>query len=320
MVRPTQWLLCGGLAAIAAAALPGCGGDEAASVGSAENQPPRIEWLTLDPADPAEGDEIRAKVRVQDPEADPVEVRFAWEVGGIPRGDGGPTLELRGVSKGTQVSVTAVASDGVAESEPLQQMVRVRNERPKLTQARIEPWESVARGEPLVLKPAGTDADGDSLTFRYEWRVNDKSVPFDGATFATAGLAPGDVVHARVVANDGEADSDPVDTARVRVIGPAPRIVSSPVGLSADGSFRYRVEVEYLDGLEGLRFGLRTAPQGMAVNPATGEIHWRPAPGQHGDHAVEIEVEDARGTKAVQAFRITVGSAAVAPPARTAEP
>jgi hypothetical protein len=57
----------------------------------------------------------------------------------------------------------------------------------------------------------------------------------------------------------------------------------------------------------------------MDVNPATGVIVWTPAPGQVGDFPVEVEVVDPRGTKAVQAFRITVGSAAAAPPARPAE-
>jgi hypothetical protein len=57
----------------------------------------------------------------------------------------------------------------------------------------------------------------------------------------------------------------------------------------------------------------------MDVNPATGVIVWTPAPGQIGDFPVEVEVVDSRGTKAIQAFRITVGSALAAPPAGRAE-
>jgi hypothetical protein len=321
MVRSTRWRRCGDSLAIALAiaGLAGCSGDETVADVVVGNQPPRIEWLRLDPDEPANGETIHAKVRAVDPEADRIDVRFAWEVGGVPRMDTGPTLELKGLAKGTPISVTAIASDGVADSEPVHQMVRIRNQRPRLTQARIEPWAGVARGETLVVKPAGTDGDDDTLAYRYRWHVNGSAVAGDTESFSTAHLSPGDVVYARVVATDGEVDSDPVDTARVRVTGPVPRIVSSPVGLAADGSFRYRVEVEHLDGVEALRFGLRAAPAGMDVNPATGEIVWTPAPGQIGDFPVEVEVVDSRGTKAVQAFRITVGSAVASPPARPAD-
>jgi hypothetical protein len=120
-------------------------------------------------------------------------------------------------------------------------------------------------------------------------------------------LALGDVVHARVVASDGESESDPIDTARVRVVGANPKIVSAPSGLSTDGTFRYTVEVEQPHGDGNLRLRLRTAPEGMWLNPASGEIAWRPEPGQTGVHPVEVEVKDSRGAVTVQAFSVSVG-------------
>lgn len=319
MMRPVRARRFGGVLAAAVTCLAGCSSDEVSVGDTGVNQPPRIEWLALEPAEPASGETIRARVRAQDPEADPVDIRYAWEVGGVPRMEAGPSIELKGLAKGTAISVTAVASDGVSESEAVEKVVRIRNQRPRLTQARIEPWESVARGETLIVKSDATDGDGDELVYRYRWHVNGSSVEGDGSSFPTANLSPGDVVYARVVAGDGEVDSDPVDTARVRVAGAVPRIVSTPVGLSADGSFRYRVEVEYIDGSDGLRFSLRESPVGMEMNPATGEVVWAPAPGQIGDFPVEIEVVDARGTKAVQAFRINVGISSNSPPASPAD-
>jgi len=320
MVRIAQPLVGLGAVWLAAVGLIGCGDDGPSSLlaDDGENRPPRIDWLNLDPPEPSPGETIRARVRAQDPEGDKMELRFEWEVGGLPRMETGPTLSLEGLAKGSEISVVAVASDGIADSEPVRMSTRIRNRRPQLTQAKIVPWEGVARGDSLTVEPGGTDPDGDLLSYRYEWRVNGEPVDVEGNVFDTKGLDPGDIVVARVIASDGESESDPVDTARVRVAGAVPRIVSSPAGLSADGSFRYQLEVEYLGRADELRYGLRKAPTGMALNPATGEITWRPTRAQTGDHEVEVEVADARGTKAVQAFRITVGSGAPAPPAHPA--
>jgi hypothetical protein len=120
-----------------------------------------------------------------------------------------------------------------------------------------------------------------------------------------------------VFASDGASESDPIDTARVRVVGANPKIVSAPSGFSTDGIFRYTVEVERLHGKGELRFRLRTAPEGMWVNPVSGEITWRSEPGQTGVYPVEVEVKDPGGAVIVQAFSVTVGKGAPipAPPA-----
>jgi hypothetical protein len=217
------------------------------------------------------------------------------------------------VRKGTRIEVVATADDGLASSAPARVAIRVRNRRPTLTEARIEPWETVDRGESLRVRADGTDPDGDLLEYRYRWRVNDEPIEAEGAELPTAEMSPGDVVHARVVASDGESESDPIDTARVRVVGSNPKIVSVPSGFSKDGTFRYTVEVEHAHGTGGLRFRLRKGPDGMWVNPVSGEVTWRPEPGQHGVHPVEVEVKDSRGTVTVQAFNVSVGESAEIP-------
>jgi hypothetical protein len=304
-------------AAIAVAWGVACGsgdGSPRASDGPAgANQKPLIEHLRLEPAEPVAGDVLRALVRARDPDGEAVEITFDWEVGGMPRSETGPEIEVPRVRKGTPIEVTATASDGIAESEPARRVIRVRNQRPTLRQARIEPWETVDLGGSLTVRADGTDPDGDLLAYHYRWRVNDQPIAAEGASLSTAGLVPGDLVQARVFASDGESESDPVDTARVRVVGANPKIVSVPSGFSEDGIFRYTVEVEHLRGDGPLRFRLRTAPEGMWVNPVSGEITWRPEPGQRGVHPVEVAVKDRRGAVTVQAFGVSVGKDAQAP-------
>jgi hypothetical protein len=299
-----------------------CGSDEGAREGwgtpAASNRQPVIQSLRLEPAQPVAGDVVRAFATARDPDGDTVEVRYDWEVGGMPSAETGPELEIPRVQKGTEIAVSATADDGLARSEPVRQQVRVRNRRPTLTQARVEPWKTVARGDVLNVTADGGDPDGDELRYHYRWRVNGEPIEAEGPSLSTAALTPGDLVYARVVAADAESESDPIDTARVRVVGANPTIVSAPSGFSPDGVFRYTIEVEQAHGGGSLRFGLRTGPDGMWVNPDSGEVTWRPTRAQRGDHDVELSVENSQGAVTVQAFSVTVARAAddpLAPPA-----
>lgn len=282
------------------------------------NQRPVIDQLRIEPEHPLPGDTVRAIARARDPDGQVVDIVFDWEVAGVPRSETGPEIEVPRVRKGTRIEVTATANDGLLESEPARRAVEVRNQRPTLTHASIEPWTTVGLGDSLSVSAEGEDPDGDLITLHYHWRVNDQPVAAEGASLSTAGLAAGDLVYARVLASDGESESDPIDTARVRVVGATPKIVSAPSEFSADGTFRYTVEVEQPNGAGGIRFGLRTAPEGMWVNPVSGEITWRPKPGQTGVHPVEVEVRDPGGAVIVQAFRVTVakGGQLPSPPAK----
>jgi hypothetical protein len=319
----TRKLLC----ALAIALVWGaaCGSDEGTPEGwgapGTSNRQPVIKHLRLEPVEPVAGDVVRAFATASDPDGDAVEVIYDWEVAGVPSAETGPEFEVPQLPKGTEIAASATADDGRTRSDPVRQRVRVRNRRPTLTQARVEPWKTVARGGVLNVSAEGTDADLDQLSFHYRWRVNGEPIEAEGPSLSTEALAPGDLVYARVVASDGTSDSDPIDTARVRVVGANPTIVSAPSGFSPDGVFRYTIEAEQPNGGGSLRFGLRTGPEGMWVNPDSGEVIWRPEPGQRGDHPVEVTAEDSQGAVTVQAFSVTVGRVAndpLAPPASLA--
>jgi len=305
---------------VALAALLGiaaCGGDESRPKASAAtlvgDQVPVIQYLRLEPTEPVAGDAIYASVKARDPDGDNVEIRYDWEVGGVPVSETGPTITLGPVPKGTQIEVTATASDGLHTSEPARGSVEVRNQRPRLTEVHIEPWDKVALGETLVVRADGIDPDGDALRFDFAWEVNGEPVDESGTSFATASLTAGDWVQARVTANDGASDSDRIATARVRVVGANPEIVSAPSGFASDGVYRYRVEVVHPDGDRSLRFELRTAPEGMKVDAISGEITWTPRADQVGEHPVEVAVRDSKDAVTVQSFSLNVGAAGGVP-------
>jgi hypothetical protein len=148
--------------------------------------------------------------------------------------------------------------------------------------------------------------------------VNDAPVPNDGDLLDTSELRPGDEIRVRAVPTDGRDEGAAVASGVVTVGAGAPRIVSEPGGLSADGSFHYRIEA-HPDGKGPLRYALREGPEGMSLDRVSGELSWQATADQGGSHRVAVAVEDPRGATTVQEFVLTVqveDSRAPAAPAR----
>jgi hypothetical protein len=170
-------------------------------------------------------------------------------------------------------------------------------------------------GDKVVVTPSGSDPDGDFVDFRFEWLVNDRRVESDGRSFQTAGLKQGDRIRVRVVATDGNSESQPVESADITVGSAHPEFVSSPPGITEEGVFRYAVEARDPDGDRNLRYRLAEGPEGMKIDEVLGEIEWRPAEDQSGLHKVSIVVRDSSRLETTQSFEVTVTKAGEPPPA-----
>jgi hypothetical protein len=83
-----------------------------------------------------------------------------------------------------------------------------------------------------------------------------------------------------------------------------PTIVSSPIIRATVGNlYVYTVEATGPDH-HAWRYALRHGPAGMIIDQARGVVTWRPeAPGAF---RVQIEIRDAHGAVATQAYRLTV--------------
>jgi hypothetical protein len=130
--------------------------EDEASDSSAEpgNRPPRIAGLQILPGLELRGEAVRARAQVEDPDGDEVEVRYTWRVNGDEVEADGPTFSTLSLQRGDTVQVQVVASDGNADSEPV--------DGPLLT---------VENGAPRILsKPAPPGPDG---AFRYQVAAED---------------------------------------------------------------------------------------------------------------------------------------------------
>ncbi len=181
------------------------------------------------------------------------------------------------------------------------------NTAPVVRSVRVEPQGEIAAGSEIELHPEAYDHDGDSISYRYLWWVNDATVPHDDPVLSTEGLRRGDRIRARVVATDGTALSVPFEAGEVTLTNAVPVIVSEPPTLGLDGHFHYEVRAEDPDGDRPLRYRLVLAPEGMRLIDSDASIEWRPDAKQAGRHVVEVVVEDTQGGSASQRFELFVG-------------
>jgi len=316
----TVVLIAGGVA---------CGGnDEAVELASpmkveqsdpsGVNHAPAIQSVRLKPAEPVDGDRVHAVVSVEDPDGDPIELGFEWRISGrlVPTGE--PSIDLKGVTKRDRIEVVVKASDGELQSSPAQAEARIANRRPTLLGIAVSPQPEVSRGEPLVATAQANDPDKDLIEYSYRWRVNGEPQTETGDTFQTDNLEKGDEIQAIVVASDGTADSDDLESVIVRIGNSHPEIVSAPGNNWTNDVFDYEIEASDPDSDGPLRYSLKAGPKGMRVDSILGKVSWQPTPDQTGVHSIEVAVSDAMGATAVQIFEITVkaaGDELAAPPA-----
>ena len=195
-------------------------------------------------------------------------------------------------------------------------MTSIRNAAPRLEGLAIEPGGPVVAGMDIVARPNARDADGDAVSFRYEWTVNGRSLREEGPVLSTRDLRRGDVAQVSVFADDGEDESEMLQSPKLAIVNAPPRIVSRPEATTEDGEFRYHVKAEDPDGDTDLQFRLEQAPDGMSVDPASGIITWQPTPGLSGTHEVSVMVDDLQGGLSRQTFEVVVHAPeGAAPPA-----
>jgi hypothetical protein len=286
-----------------------------------ENTPPQVELLVLQPEAPLPGQRIEARVEASDPDGDPVRIELEWRHGGRVIAQGPrTTLTPEGLAKGEDVVVTATASDGRDTSEPLRVSVTVGNTAPLISALYLSPDGEIGPGQEVSAAPQALDADGDELEFEYEWLLNGEVVRnANRASFATDDLRRGDRLQARVRVGDGEAWSPVAESMTLTLANRPPRILEPPELERVTGGVRGTLEAEDPDGDRTLRFRVISGPPGLAVDPVTGVMSFKPRAGTTGAQAVEIAVADGYGAESALRFELTVSQgeteARPAPPA-----
>jgi alpha-tubulin suppressor-like RCC1 family protein len=184
------------------------------------NGPPTAPGVTISPANPAPGDALTAAISgdAVDAEGDPITYRWVWLRDGAPAGTA-TTVPAGVVARGEVWEAQAFASDGRLEGPPGSDVVSVGNARPVVTLVTLEPVDPVT-GDRLFASAQATDADGDALSYSFDWYV-DGTLVQSGPSDVWDGAFRGQDVSVEVTASDAVVGSAPV-ASPTRSVGNAP--------------------------------------------------------------------------------------------------
>lgn len=130
------------------------------------NSPPWVAEARIEPAGLTTGSVARAVVRIEDPDGDPVTVRYTWYVDDRPAAEGGESYRLQGVRKGASVHFKAVPNDGSTDGGwRYSGKYKVVNSSPVVTS---DPPKSIPPDGVIVYTIIAEDPDGDPLTYTQE--------------------------------------------------------------------------------------------------------------------------------------------------------
>ncbi len=151
------------------------------------------------------------------------------------------------------------------------------------------------------------DTENEDVNFIYQWKHN--GVDIIGATEQKLDwneeFKKGDVITLEIIPYDDLTEGIWKSEGNFTIPNSPPTIVSTPPATVNGTSLNYRIDADDIDG-DTLTYSLRDAPEGMSIDPDTGEINWEYSEGDAGEYNIGIEVNDGDGGQIFQNMSVTV--------------
>lgn len=228
-------------------------------------------------------------------------VAYVWRVNDAVQVEHAAKLCTDGSRRGDQVSVTVTGGD---DQEGYSELT-LGNSPPTVAEVTSEP-KLFYRGVDVTVTPVGQDRDGDSLSYKYQWRINGKTNPVDdGPTLAGDRFSKGDRLVVEITANDGYEDGPTSRSREIVVPNAPPQFVSEPPKILPLPDFKYQPQATDPDD-DPLTFALLEGPEGMEIDAQSGLLTWQLPEKLTGSISVKVQVQDADGASAVQSFTLAL--------------
>lgn len=243
-------------------------------------------------------------VSVKSPPKQGAEVLLVrWFVNGSEQ-ESGPLLSPSRFQRGDRIRANVKLSTGGGEILLTTPEVVAGNALPGVTDARIEPLAPFSGSTARAVVQA-RDPDGDPLTFKYKWYVNDSPVAGNSDALTLTGVKKGSWVHVTITPNDGFADGAWRDSPRYQVVNALPVVKSVlPKELPPGRRFTYRIVAEDPDG-DPLTYALTKAPPGMILRGDT--LEWQvPEESIGANVEAVVVISDNDGGQTVQSISMTI--------------
>lgn len=304
------------MASFALALAAGCSSREqpAGRTGTLNNHPPVVTSASILPVPIVLSNPLAVRVEAQDPDQQSVTFRYRWLINKqVVAGQTGATLPPGLLKRGDQVAVEVVPSDGFIEGAAfMTAAMPVVNTPPVIQHASID-IDASTRGSQLVAHVEVADPDHDIFTITYRWTKNEMVIQ-DGESnrLNVDGLSAKDLIQVEVTASDGAPNGVSSRSGRFQLANSAPTITSSPPLTGGDGQYAYLVQATDVDG-DPITYALETAPSGMSIDAATGQVRWLVPANLRGAHRIRVIAQDDRGGIAAQEFDLSLVPPSVLP-------
>ena len=151
------------------------------------------------------------------------------------------------------------------------------------------------------------DEENEDVNFIYQWKHN--GIDIIGATEQKLAwneeFRKGDLITLEIIPYDDMTEGIWKMDGNFTIPNSPPAIDTTPPGTITGNNFSYKVEATDLDG-DILSYTIQDAPDGMIINPETGEINWEYGIEDEGEYKIGIVVSDGDGGQAFQELTVTV--------------
>ena len=190
------------------------------------NTAPVMTGVTLTPVTAYETTTLTCTPAATDGDGDAVTFSYAWTVNGSAIAPTTSTLTGTHFDKTDSVACAATPDDGTGSGAAMSSAaVTVQNSLPVASAVALTPT-AASESSTLTCAPSGSDADGTTLSYTYNWYVNGALIAPTTSTLTGTYFNNGNTVYCQATANDGSATSAAVASNTVTISNSAPVISS----------------------------------------------------------------------------------------------